>query len=41
MKRRIGIIIHDGALMDSIVLRSIGFSGCAAWRKPRLNTSSH
>jgi hypothetical protein len=30
MKRRIGIIVHVGALMDSIVLRSAGFSGCAA-----------
>jgi hypothetical protein len=30
MKRRIRIIIHDGAPMDSIVLRSEGFSGCAA-----------
>jgi hypothetical protein len=33
MKRRIGIIIHNGALMDSIILRSAGFSGCTAWRK--------
>jgi hypothetical protein len=30
MKRRIGIIVHVGALMDLIVLRSAGFSGCAA-----------
>jgi hypothetical protein len=30
MKRRIGIIIHVGALMDLIILRSAEFSGCAA-----------
>jgi hypothetical protein len=30
MKRRIGIIVHNGALMDSIVLRSAEFSDCAA-----------
>jgi hypothetical protein len=30
MKRRIGIIVYVGALMDSTVLRSAGFSGCAA-----------
>jgi hypothetical protein len=41
MKRRIGITVHVGALMDSIILRSAGFSGCEAWRKPRLSTSSH
>jgi hypothetical protein len=30
MKRRMGIIVHVGALMDLIVLRSAGFNGCAA-----------
>jgi hypothetical protein len=41
MKRRTDIIIHDGALMDLIVLRNAGFSGCAAWKKLRLDILSH
>jgi hypothetical protein len=41
MKKKISIIIRDGALMDSIVLRSAEFSGCVAWKKPRLDISSH
>jgi hypothetical protein len=40
-KKKISIIIHDGALMDLIVLRNAGFSGCAAWKKLRLDILSH
>jgi hypothetical protein len=29
-KKKISIIIRGGALMDSIILRNAGFSGCAA-----------
>jgi hypothetical protein len=29
-KKKISIIVCGGALMDSIVLRNEGFSGCAA-----------
>jgi hypothetical protein len=41
MKKKTSIIVRDGALMDSIVLRSAVFSGCAAWKKPRLDISIH
>jgi hypothetical protein len=40
-KKKISIIIRDGALMDLIVLRNAGFSGCAAWKKLRLDILSH
>jgi hypothetical protein len=32
---------HHPALMDSVALRSAGFSGCEAWKKPKPSTSSH
>jgi hypothetical protein len=38
-KKKIGITVHVGAPMDLIVLRSAGFRGCVAWRKPRPSTS--
>jgi hypothetical protein len=41
MKKETSIIDRDGALMDSIILRSAEFSGCVAWKKPKLNISSH
>jgi hypothetical protein len=41
MKKKTRIVIRDGALMDSIILRSTEFSGCAVWKKPRLDISSH
>jgi hypothetical protein len=41
VKRKIGIIVHVGALMDLIVPRSAGFSGCVAWKKLRPSTSRH
>jgi hypothetical protein len=41
MKKETSIIDHDGALMDSIILRSIEFSGCVAWKKPKLDILSH
>jgi hypothetical protein len=40
-KRKIGIIVHVGALMDLTVLRSAGFSGCVAWKKPWPSISTH
>jgi hypothetical protein len=40
-KKKISIIIRDGALTDSIVLRNAGFTGCAAWKKLRLDILSH
>jgi hypothetical protein len=39
MKRKIGIIVLVGAQMDLIVLKSAGFSGYVAWKKPRPSTS--
>jgi hypothetical protein len=41
MKKRTSIITCGGALMGSIILRSAGFSGCVAWKKLKLNISSH
>jgi hypothetical protein len=41
MKKKTSIIVRDGALMDSIILRSAEFSGCAAWKEPRLDILSH
>jgi hypothetical protein len=38
-KKKIGIIVHVGALMDLIVPRSAGFSGCVAWSRLRPGTS--
>jgi hypothetical protein len=40
-KKRITITIRAGALMDLTVLRNAGFSGCAAWKKLRLDILSH
>jgi hypothetical protein len=40
-KKKISIIIRRGALMDSIVLRNAGFSGCTAWKKLKLDISNH
>jgi hypothetical protein len=40
-KKKISITIRDGALMDLTVLKNIGFSGCAAWKKLRLDILSH
>jgi hypothetical protein len=40
-KKKISIIIRDGALTDSIVLRNVGFTGCVAWKKLRLDILSH
>jgi hypothetical protein len=40
-KGRISIIGRAGALMDLTVLRNAGYSGCAAWRKPRLDILRH
>jgi hypothetical protein len=39
MKKKIVIIVHVGALMDLIIPRSAGFSGCVAWRRLRPSTS--
>jgi hypothetical protein len=39
-KKKISIIIRGGALMDSIVLRNAGFSGCAAWKKLKPDISN-
>jgi flagellar biosynthesis/type III secretory pathway chaperone len=36
--RRTNITDHAGVLMGSTGPRSRGYSGCAAWRKPRPNT---
>jgi hypothetical protein len=38
-KKKIGITVHVGAPMDLIVLRSAGFRGFVAWRRPRPSTS--
>jgi hypothetical protein len=38
-KKRTNITGRAGALMDLIVSRNAGCSGCAAWRKPRPNIS--
>jgi hypothetical protein len=38
-KKRTDITSRAGALMDLIVPRSAGCSGCAVWRKPRPNIS--
>jgi hypothetical protein len=40
-KKRINITVRAGALMDLTALRNIGFSGCVAWKKLRLNILSH
>jgi hypothetical protein len=40
-RKKISIIIRGGALMDSIVLRNVGFSGCVAWKKLKLDISNH
>jgi hypothetical protein len=40
-KKKISIIIHGGALMDSIILRNAGFSGCTAWKKLKPDLSNH
>jgi hypothetical protein len=40
-KKKISIIMRDGALMDSIVLRNAGSSGCTACKKLRLDILSH
>jgi hypothetical protein len=39
MKKKVSIIAHVDALMDLIVPRSTGFSGCVAWRRPRPSIS--
>jgi hypothetical protein len=36
-KKRTNITGRAGALMDLIVPRSAGYSGCAVWRKPMPN----
>jgi hypothetical protein len=38
-KNRTNITGHAGALMDLIIPRSVGCSGCAVWRKLRPNIS--
>jgi hypothetical protein len=40
-KRRINITGRAGALMDLTVPKNAGYSGCAVWRKPRLDTFRH
>jgi hypothetical protein len=40
-KKKINIIVRDGALIGSIVLKNAGFSGCTAWKKLRLDILSH
>jgi hypothetical protein len=40
-KKRISITVRAGALMDLTVPRNAGFSGCAPWKKLRLDILSH
>jgi hypothetical protein len=40
-KKKMSITVRDGALMDLTILRNAGFSGCAAWKKLRLDILSH
>jgi hypothetical protein len=40
-KKRISITVRAGALMDLTVPRNVGFSGCAAWKKLRLDILRH
>jgi hypothetical protein len=40
-RRKISIIIRGGALMDSFILRNVGFSGCAAWKKLKPDILNH
>jgi hypothetical protein len=40
-RRRISITGCTGALMDLTVPRNAEYSGCAIWRKPRLDILKH
>jgi hypothetical protein len=40
-EKKISIIVRGGALMDSIILRNAGFSGCTAWKKLKPDISNH
>jgi hypothetical protein len=40
-RRRIRITSRVGALMDLTIPRNVGYSGCAAWRKPNPDILRH
>jgi hypothetical protein len=40
-RRRISITSRTSALMDLIVPRNAGYSGCVVWRKPRPDILRH
>jgi hypothetical protein len=40
-KRKISITGRAGALIDLIVPRNAGYSGCAVWKKPRPDILRH